>query len=145
MEQLLTAEMLLREIYQAETELRWFEQKYGLLSETFYRLYEQGQLRDENSAEIREYLEWSGWWEIYQSRRQRYEQAITQRFRAITAPASLVDLHVSQLSISGSGCGPSGRPKTIKSTACDSINCRPVNNSVCCSLANWRGAYDWAP
>ena len=101
MGQMITAEMLLRDIYQAETELHWFEQKYSLLSETFYRLYEQGQLRDENSAEIREYLEWSGWWEIYQSRRQRYEQAITQRFRAITAPASLVDLHVSQLSISG--------------------------------------------
>lgn len=29
----LTSEMLLREIYLAETELRWFEQKYGLLSE----------------------------------------------------------------------------------------------------------------
>lgn len=101
MGQMITAEMLLRDIYQAEAELRWFEQKYSLLSETFYRLYEQGQLRDENPTEIREYLEWSGWWEIYQSRRQRYEQAIAQRLQAITAPASLVDLHVSQLSISG--------------------------------------------
>lgn len=101
MEQTLTAETLLREIYSAETELRWFEQKYGLLSETFYRLYEQGQLRDEDPAEIREYLEWAGWWEIYQSRRQRYEQAITQRLQTIAAPASLLDLHVSQLSISG--------------------------------------------
>jgi len=54
---MLTAEILLREIYLAETELRWFEQKYGLLSETFYQLYEQGQLRDENPTEIQTYLE----------------------------------------------------------------------------------------
>ena len=47
MKSILTAELLLREIYLAETELRWFEQKYGLLSETFYQLYEQGRLRDE--------------------------------------------------------------------------------------------------
>lgn len=65
----LTAEMLLREIYLAETELRWFEQKYGILSETFYQLYEQGQLRDEDPAEVQTYLEWSGWWEVYQYRR----------------------------------------------------------------------------
>jgi hypothetical protein len=72
MESILTAELLLREIYLAETELRWFEQKYGLLSETFYQLYEQGRLRDEDPTEIQTYLEWSGWWEIYQNRRKRY-------------------------------------------------------------------------
>ena len=37
-----TAEDLLRDIYEADTAQRWFEQKYGLLSETFYRLYQQG-------------------------------------------------------------------------------------------------------
>ncbi len=99
MEQTLTAEMLLREIYQAETELRWFEQKYGLLSPMFYQIYEQGQLRDEDPAEVREYLEWSGWWEIYQSRRQRYEQAIGLRLQAVSIPTSLIDLHVSRLPI----------------------------------------------
>ena len=50
MEQTLTAEMLLRKIDQADTELRWFEQKYSLRSETFYRLYEQGQLRGQDPA-----------------------------------------------------------------------------------------------
>ena len=99
MEQTLTAEMLLREIYQADTELRWFEQKYSLLSETFYRLYEQGQFRDEDPAEIREYLEWSGWYEIYQSRRQRYDRATAKRLQAISIPASLVDLHINQMSL----------------------------------------------
>ena len=94
-----TVEMLLREIYLAETELRWFEQKYGLLSETFYKLYEQGQLRDEEPDEIQTYLEWSGWWEIYQSRRKRYTEAIESRLQMISSPASLADLHLDQLAI----------------------------------------------
>ena len=42
----ITAEDLLRDIYEADAAQRWFEQKYGLLSETFYRLYQQGRLRD---------------------------------------------------------------------------------------------------
>jgi hypothetical protein len=56
-QEIFTAEDLLRDIYEAEAAQRWFEQKYGLLSETFYRLYEQGLLRDEDPTEIREYLE----------------------------------------------------------------------------------------
>ena len=75
----ITAESLLRDIYEAESALRWFEQKYGLLSETFYRVYQQGQLRDEDPDEIQEYMEWSGWCEIRQDRRQRYAQAVEQR------------------------------------------------------------------
>ena len=75
-EEVITAESLLRDIYEAESALRLFEQKYGLLSETFYRLYQKGQLRDEDPEEIQEYMEWSGWYEIYQDRRRRYEQAV---------------------------------------------------------------------
>lgn len=99
MQTALTAEMLLREIYLAETELRWFEQKFGLLSETFYQLYEQGRLRDDDPAEIQTYLEWSGWWEIYQNRRQRYIKVIENRLKTIATPASLLDLHVDRLPI----------------------------------------------
>lgn len=98
-EQTITAEDLLRDIYQAESELRWFEQKYSLLSESFYRLYEQGQLRDEDPAEIQEYGEWASWYTIYRDRRQRYEQAIDQRLKSIATPASLFDLHISKLRI----------------------------------------------
>jgi hypothetical protein len=40
-------------------------------SQTFYRVYQQGKLRDEDPDEIQEYMEWSGWYEICQDRRQR--------------------------------------------------------------------------
>lgn len=95
--EMITAEDLLRDIYEAEAAQRWFEQKYGLLSETFYRLYQQGLLRDEDPDEIREYMEWAGWCEIYQDRRQRYDQLIQQRLETLTEPASLFDLHVHKL------------------------------------------------
>jgi predicted hydrolase (HD superfamily) len=95
----ITAEDLLRDIYEAEAAQRWFEQKYGLLSETFYRLYQQGLLRDEDLDEIRECMEWAGWWEIYQDRRQRYDQLIQQRLDSLTAPASLFDLHIRELPV----------------------------------------------
>ncbi|HNT74421.1 MAG TPA: hypothetical protein PKH77_05310 [Anaerolineae bacterium] len=96
---IITAENLLKDIFEAEASLRWFEQKYSLLSETFYRMYQRGQLRDEDPDEIQEYMEWSGWYEIHQDRCQRYEQAIEQRLRELTTPASLFDLHISQLHI----------------------------------------------
>lgn len=95
----ITAEDLLRDIYEADTAQRWFEQKYGLLSETFYRLYQQGLLRDEDPAEIREYLEWAGWCDIYQDRRRRYDEIVQRRLAALSAPASLFDLNVRDLPV----------------------------------------------
>lgn len=97
--QTITAEDLLRDIYEAEAAQRWFEQKYGLLSETFYRLYKQGLLRDEDPDEIREYMEWAGWHEIYQDRRRRYDQLIQERLDSLTTPASLSDLNIHRLPI----------------------------------------------
>ena len=93
----ITAEDFLRDIFEAESALRWFEQKYGLLSETFYRVYQQGQLRDEDPDEIQEYMEWAGWYEILEDRRRRYDQAVQQRLKELPAPASLFDLHISRL------------------------------------------------
>jgi hypothetical protein len=98
-QEMITAEDLLRDIYQAEASLRWFEQKYALLSEAFYQLYQRGQLRDEDPGEIREYLEWAGWWEIYQDRRARYQEAVDEQLGTLSAPASLDELHISKLKI----------------------------------------------
>ena len=100
MQATISAEDVLRDLYQAEAALRWFEQKYGLLSDVFYRLYRQGRLRDEDPQEIQQYVEWAGWYEIYQERHTRYDQAIEQRLESLSAPVSLFDLHLSQLKVS---------------------------------------------
>ncbi len=95
----ITAEDFLRDIFEAESALRWFEQKYGLLSETFYRVYQQGKLRDEDPDEIQEYMEWAGWYEILEDRRRHYDQAVQQRLKELPVPASLLDLHISRLPV----------------------------------------------
>lgn len=99
MNKTITAEVLLQDIYQSAASLRWFEQKYGLLSETFYNLFQQGMLQDEDPNEIEEYLEWAAQWEIYQDRRQRYNEAVEQRLQQLPMPSSLRDLQPSQLPI----------------------------------------------
>jgi len=94
-----TAEILLQDIFTSAASLRWFEQKYGLLSETFYDLYQRGALQDENPDEITEYLEWAAQLEVYRDRRQRYDAAIQQRLQQLPTPTSLRDLQASQLSV----------------------------------------------
>lgn len=66
--EIMTAESLLKDIHDAESSLRWYEQKQGLISRALYQLYQQGKLRDEDLNEIQEYMEWSGGYEIYQDR-----------------------------------------------------------------------------
>ncbi len=95
----LTAEQLLQDIYQSAASLRWFEQKFGLLSETFYHLFQQGKLQDEDPDEITECLEWAAQWEIYEDRRRRYNEAIERRLQQLPTPSSLRDLQVSQLPV----------------------------------------------
>lgn len=99
MPNMITAEDMMRDIYQAETELRWFEQKYGVLSDIFYRMYQAGQLRDEDPIETQEYLEWAGWFDTLQDRRYRYFQAIEDRLKMFPSPLSLNELHINQLTI----------------------------------------------
>lgn len=94
-----TAEILLQDIFQSAASLRWFEQKYGLLSETFYDLYQRGLLQDEDPDEIEEYLEWAAQLEIYQDRRQRYDSVVQQRLQQLPTPTSLRDLRASQLPV----------------------------------------------
>lgn len=96
---MMMAESLLRDIYEAESSLRWFEYTYGLLAKTFCHIFQQGKLHDEDPNEIQEYLEFSGSYEIYQDRCQRYEQAVEQRLQNLSAPASLHDLHMNPLEI----------------------------------------------
>lgn len=69
------------------------------MSETFYRLHQEGMLEDEDPAEIQIYLEWAAQYDIFIDRRQRYNNAIQQRLLQLPSPASLGDLQVNQLSV----------------------------------------------
>lgn len=68
---------LIRSIHAIEEDLMGYERKYGLLSETFYSGYQQGEEPDDDSW----VLDWAGWAGAYQSwitLKNRYQQLIQQ-------------------------------------------------------------------
>lgn len=65
----MTLSELIQSIHALETRLQWFEEKYELRSDDFYRLVQEGKL--DQSAD---FIEWLGLYEIKLKREQRYAQ-----------------------------------------------------------------------
>jgi hypothetical protein len=62
---------LISDIHALDRELQRLEEKYNLLSDDFYQLYETGRLRDEVVEEIDDYGRWAA---LYRMRLRRKEQ-----------------------------------------------------------------------
>jgi hypothetical protein len=68
---------IIRSIHAIEEDLMVYERKYGLLSETFYSGYSQGEEPEDDTW----VLDWAGWAGAYQSwlaLKDRYQQMIQQ-------------------------------------------------------------------
>jgi hypothetical protein len=79
---------LLQDIHTLEDEMRTFERKYGVLSETFYESYLKGE-EPEDDAWVRDWTAWASAYKIWQRRREQYQSAI-QSLRAETLTLSQV-------------------------------------------------------
>jgi len=66
----MTLEDILQDIYALEDEMRTYERKYGVLSETFYEAYING----EEPADESWVQDWTAWASAYQVRLRRREQ-----------------------------------------------------------------------
>ena len=64
---------LIIDIHGLDRKLQTLEEKYNLLSEDFYQLYEAGRLRDEELDEIDEFGQWAS---LYRMRTRRVAQCI---------------------------------------------------------------------
>jgi hypothetical protein len=75
----MTLKELLDDIHSLNRELEKYERKFGITSEDFYQLYQQGKLDEGEFEEIQEFCEWAG---IYQIKviRQKTESRFTRRF-----------------------------------------------------------------
>ena len=82
---------LIVDIHALDTELRRYEEKYNLLSEDFYSLYELGLLRDETVEESDEYGQWAGLYRMRLRRKELYNQEKVQIVHE-NAPQSTVVL-----------------------------------------------------
>ncbi|HSN75564.1 MAG TPA: hypothetical protein VL334_10855 [Anaerolineae bacterium] len=67
---------LISDIHALDRELQRLEEKYNLLSEDFYQLYETGRLRDEVVVEeIDDYGRWAALYRMRSRRKVQWDQA----------------------------------------------------------------------
>jgi tRNA A-37 threonylcarbamoyl transferase component Bud32 len=71
----MTLEDILQDIHVMEQDLQSYERKYGVLSETFYESYMNGE-EPEDEAWVRDWSAWAGAYEIWLRRREQYRTAI---------------------------------------------------------------------
>ena len=73
----MTLDEIIRDIHALEEDLLVFERKYGVLSDTFYQAYQQGE-EPANESWVLDWSEWGATYELVQERRQRYKRAVEQ-------------------------------------------------------------------
>jgi hypothetical protein len=68
MEAAMTLEDVVQDIHALEEDLRKYERKYGVLSETFYEPYSRGEEPDDESW-VKDWADWAGAYQIWLRRR----------------------------------------------------------------------------
>lgn len=71
----MTLDDLLQDIYALEDEMRTYERKYGVLSETFYASYAKGE-EPSDDAWVRDWTAWASAYKVWLRRRGQYQVAI---------------------------------------------------------------------
>lgn len=67
---------IIQDIHACEEDLLMYERKYGVLSETFYESYVNGE-EPSDDAWVLDWNDWAGTYEIWLRRRNQYQAAIT--------------------------------------------------------------------
>jgi hypothetical protein len=86
----MTLDDLLEDIYALEDDLRSYERKYGVLSETFYEAYRTGAEPAEESW-VQDWAAWGSAYELWQKRHDQYRQAIQVLRSAGHTPAEMIE------------------------------------------------------
>jgi hypothetical protein len=84
----MTLQDILADIHALAEDLKVYERKYGVLSETFYEAYSQGE-EPADDAWVLDWTDWAGAYSILLRRQEEYRRAI----QALQGPtSSLVDV-----------------------------------------------------
>ncbi len=78
----MTLEDILLDIYALEDEMRAYERKYGVLSETFYEAYIVGE-EPPDETWVQDWTAWASAYKVWLRRREQYHATI-QSLRAAT-------------------------------------------------------------
>lgn len=86
----LTLSDILQDIYALEDEMRDYERKYGVLSETFYASYVAGE-EPPDDAWVRDWTAWASAYKVWLRRREQYQNAIDALRRRMPDFVSLIE------------------------------------------------------
>lgn len=92
---MMTLDDILQDIYALETEMRAYERKYGVLSETFYESYRTGEEPPE-AAWVRDWTAWASAYQLWLRRREQYQatiRALRAKNRTIAEMIALTARH----------------------------------------------------
>ena len=76
----MTLDDILEDIYALEDELRSYERKYNVLSETFYTAYTSGE-EPHDDAWVRDWTAWASAYKLWLRRRERISRIDTKRIK----------------------------------------------------------------
>ena len=82
-------EDILQDIYALEDELRVYERKYNVLSETFYAGYVNGE-EPPNDTWVRDWTAWASAYKLWLHRREQYRVAMKQLLARSNSIANLI-------------------------------------------------------
>jgi hypothetical protein len=71
----MTLDEILRDIHALEEDMLTYERKYGVLSETFYESYINGE-EPADDAWVLDWNHWAGIYEVWLHRREKYRETI---------------------------------------------------------------------
>ncbi len=81
---------LLHDMYALEDEMRVYERKYGVLSETFYQSYANGE-EPPNDAWVRDWTAWGSAYALWLRRREQYQRAIEALRAQASSTAAMIE------------------------------------------------------
>ena len=71
----MTLDDILQDMYALQDEMRAYERKYGVLSDTFYESYAKGE-EPPDAAWVRDWTAWASAYKLWSRRREQYQAAI---------------------------------------------------------------------
>jgi hypothetical protein len=86
----MTLEDILQEIYLLEEEMRTYERKYGVLSETFYEAYTNGE-EPPNGAWVQDWTAWASAYQVWLRRREQYQATIQSLRQQTQTTAEMIE------------------------------------------------------
>jgi len=87
----MTLDEIILDIHALDEDLRTFERKYGVLSETFYASYSKGE-EPEKQEWVLDFSEWAGTYKIWRRRQEQYQAAINNLMKPTRTLAELITM-----------------------------------------------------